>query len=124
MSFVEEQLPRLRESYRQSTVHMLGDGTGVVTVPDVPLPAGWNRQSVTAFFVVPVGFPMARPDCFWVDENLRLTNGGLPKNSALQTVAWGGSKLWFSWHPSSWNPNNDTLRTFVKVIEDRLRRPE
>jgi hypothetical protein len=124
MSFALQQLPALRERYPQSTVQMLGDGTGVVTVPGIRLHAGWNNSNVTVFFVVPVGYPMARPDCFWTEDNLRLANGGLPKNSALQTVAWGGTKLWFSWHPSSWNPNHDTLRTYVKVAEARLGRPE
>lgn len=124
MSLIEEQLPRLQESYPRSAVQNLGDGTGVVTLPGVQLPVGWNKQAVTAFFIVPVGFPMARPDCFWTEEDLRLANGSLPKNSAVQTVPWGGAKLWFSWHPSSWNPNGDTLRTYARVIEDRLRRAE
>jgi hypothetical protein len=32
------------------------------------------------------------------------------------------SGLWFSWHLQGWNPNRDTLSSWMNTIADRLRR--
>lgn len=67
---------------------------------------------------------MSRPDCFWVDGDLRLQNGDVPKNSGTQPLPGvSASTLWFSWHAASWNPNTDDLRTYLRLIENRLSRP-
>lgn len=97
------------------------DGSTIITIRDFPLPPGWNRSTTTIRFVVPVGFPIASPDSFWTDPALRLEGGGMPQNTAIQEP-WPteGSYLWFSWHPSNWNAQKDTLLNYVGVIAKRL----
>ena len=102
------------------TVHR-PDGTDLIMVPRMPLPTGWNQRETVTRFLAPVGFPMARPDCFWADATLRLANGSMPNASGVQqlpgeTESW----LWFSWHLGSWNPLTDTLLTYVRVIQNRF----
>jgi len=126
MSILEVQLEDIVRQYAGAKVEARPDGTTLITIPDVPLPPGWNRSQATVQFITPVGFPMAQPDCFWTDAELRLAGGGLPKNSNLQNPPpfGGGAKLWFSWHVAVWNGSRDSLRSYLAVIMNRLAHPE
>jgi hypothetical protein len=122
MADVATQIEDLRAAYPGAVVEPRPDGSFLIRLPEVPLPPGWSQPSVAITFVVPVGYPMARPDCFWADAGLRLGNGaGLPSNTAMNTT-YGGSQplLWFSYHASAWNPNQDTLLTYARVVRRRL----
>lgn len=118
---IQSQFEALRRDYPQAQMHP-GPGGVVITIPNVPLePSGkWNRPSTTVRIVAPAAYPQARPDCFWVDADVRLSSGGLPQN-AQPNNQLGQNLLWFSWHVSKWNPNVDTLHTYLRVVLDRLR---
>ncbi len=105
-----------------STLVLLLDGTHIVHVP-MDLPPGWNRQCTLARFVVPVPYPAAQLDCFYADADLRLANGDMPTNSGPQPIN-GESMLWFSWHLTRWDPTRDSLLTFIRFINERLRRAQ
>ena len=125
MSLLELHLQRLQQKYPSANIQPLPNGSYLVTVPGVPLKAGWSRTATTVYFLAPVGYPMAQPDCFWADGDLRLQHGGMPKNSGQQALPNGNQPVvWFSWHPNGWNPNKDDLRAYMKVIEDRLAKSE
>ena len=97
------------------------DGSCLVTVPNVVLPAGWTPNTVTVRVIAPVGFPTAKPDCFWTDFNLRLDGGRMPQNSGQSPLPNGPNPLlWFSWHLQKWDPNTDSLLTYLRVIENRF----
>ena len=87
---------------------------------------GWNRPTVNILFLVPPGYPAGQPDCFWVEPSgLRLADGSTPKNTSDGNQIPGDLKpdrstTWFSWHVQSWNPSQDTLSIYFKVIRDRL----
>jgi hypothetical protein len=121
-SVADSHLAALRRRWKRASLIGLADGTRLVTVPGMSLPDGWNQTETTVHFLVPVGFPISRPDCFYADANLKLANGNLPMNANVQAMPGSTSQqLWFSWHLASWNPAVDTLMTFMRVIEDRLR---
>jgi hypothetical protein len=121
MSLLAQQLDLLAGQYPGATVLRLPDNSHLVTVPDVKLPPGWSKQSVTIKFLAPVGYPMARPDCFWTDHDLRLGPGNLPRSTGPNPIPnVPGQHLWFSWHLSSWNPNSDNFLTYLNVIRKRL----
>lgn len=126
MSIVQIQIDALKQSFPNSDVKELPDGQFLVTVSGVKLPPNdWNKQQAVVSFVVPRGYPMANPDCFYADEDLRLRSGAFPKNSSLQSQPFfSGQRLWFSWHFASWNPNRDNLLSYVRMIQKRLRQPE
>lgn len=114
----------LQKQYRDADKDLLSDGSHVITVPGISLPEGWSAPNTTAKFVVLAAYPHAKPDCFWVDPSLRLKNNAQPQNTNIQQIpgtnhVW----LWFSWHATQWNPNRDTLTTYVNVIRERLGKP-
>jgi len=119
------QLKQLQSQYTGSEIQTLPDGTQIVSIPDVKLPSGWNQASTTIRFLVPVGYPAGQPDCFWADATLRLANESLPLSSGVQPIPHlGVQHLWFSWHVTAWNPSRNSLLTYIRVIEDRLRTPQ
>lgn len=120
---VEAQLAALRQMHPDADVRSRGDGTSLVVVPAVELPAGWNQTETGIAFLIPVGFPMAQPDCFWADGSLRLAGDGMPHASNISPVPGEAEpRLWFSWHLATWNPVTDSLLTYVRVIRNRFAR--
>jgi|SRR5438045_6437950 len=121
MDLLDAQFDSLRRSYPAAAAHRRDDGTALVEIPQFPLPSGWNMQETTVYFMVPLGYPMARPDCFWTNQDLRLVNGGIPSNTG-NNAGHGlpEDKLWFSYHPATWNPNLDNLVTYANLIRRRL----
>lgn len=126
MGPLDLHLDVLQQSYPNASIKQRQDGSAIVRIPNVPLDGErWNKKATTVYFVAPIGYPAAKPDSFWTDADLRLRNGNLPRNSGNQPLQGiGVPTLWFSWHASSWNVNKDDLRTYLRVIEDRLKRSE
>ena len=122
MPILQRHFDALWGKHQSATLTRNPDGSAAVVVPGVKLPPGWNRSEVTVAFVAPAGYPQAPPDCFWTEPGLALAHGGLPKNTGQNhvpgiTEGW----LWFSWHPSLWNSNRDSLETYLKIICQRLK---
>ena len=124
MSVFEVQLNDLRERYSELRTQPLAGGATLVTIGSVPLPSGWSKASTSIRFLLPAGYPFAAPDCFWADNDLLLEGGQMPCSSGSHNVIpeTAESGLWFSWHVQGWNPNRDTLSSWMNTIADRLRR--
>jgi hypothetical protein len=126
-TILECQLSELEERFGAVEASRLPSGTMLVTVPRVTLPPGWSACLTAVRFLVPPAYPFAAPDCFWVDDSLRLAGGALPQNAGNSNVIpeTNISGLWFSWHLAGpWDPNRDTLSSWTNVIMDRLRRAQ
>lgn len=124
MTPVEQQLQLLQTICAGASLTRLPSGAHLVTIPDIRLPKGWNRESGTVLFVAPPGYPAAQPDCFWVEPTgMRLENGATPEgtndSNPIPEVS-PRSTTWFSWHLQHWNPNSDSLVTYFNVIMQRL----
>lgn len=122
------QFERVLERYPVATIEELPSGAALVTIADFPLPAGWMAETTCVRFLVPVGYPGPNPDCFWASSGLRLASGAMPQasqepNAIPETTL---QELWFSWHvveaQNNWNPNRDTLSTYVGIIAERFRK--
>ena len=121
MSLIDDQFAELREHWPTATLTPLGSGAHLITVLDYALRPGWSRPTTTIKFIAPPGFPMAKPDCFWADPDLRVEPGRIPQNSGQNLIPEVNTpQLWFSWHVQTWNPNIDSLLTYFRVIERRL----
>lgn len=121
MTPVEQQLEMLKAATgcAQARLEVVG-GVSVVVVPDFPL-TGWSKPTTTIRFVLPPGYPFGNPDCFFADLELRLGDRRVPQSTAFQPIPGTAAQfLWFSWHPQTWNPNRDSLVTYMKVIQKRL----
>ena len=98
------QLEALKTRHPDAGWEELLDGVIRVVVPSTPIPSGWSTATVSVHFVLPVGFPVATPDCFWTDADLRLADGQMPQNTG-NTPMPGATEplLWFSWHTQAWD---------------------
>ena len=125
MGPVDVHLDRLRAREPDLQVQELPDGSRVISIPHVALPAGWNKPQTAVHLVAPQGYPFAQPDCFWAEQDLRLSSGALPQNANLTNPIphLGQSMLWFSWHLQTWNATRDDLMTWLTVIRQRLAQP-
>lgn len=125
--FAEWQAERAKEGAAAPTMEALPNGSYLITVPDVDIGAGWNRNTANVIFVAPPGYPAAPPDCFWVTPaEFRLQGGATPQASNDSNPIPGDTNpgrrtTWFSWHLQGWDPNRDSLQTFFKVIMNRLK---
>ncbi len=126
MGPAELHVERLRAREPDLQLQVLPDGSKLICIPQVALPAGWNKPSTSVHLVAPPGYPFAQPDCFWADPDLRLSSGALPQNAALGNPIPhrpGLPALWFSWHLQGWNAARDDLLTWLTVIRERLAQP-
>lgn len=124
MNPLEQQFEILKGYRPEAESQLLPDGSYLISVPNISLPAGWSKQTTTVLFIAPVGYPLARPDCFWTDADLRLSNGGSPQNTGPNPIPnVTGNYFWFSWHLGTWDANNDNLLTYLNVIKRRLQDP-
>jgi hypothetical protein len=118
---IQAQFDALQKEHPEARMEQ-GSGGMIISIPNMTLePAGkWNKPTTTVRILAPPAFPQAKPDCFWVDQDVRLASGGLPQN-AQPNSQLGSNLLWFSWHVQKWNPNVDTLQTYLRVVLNRLR---
>lgn len=116
------QIEQLQEQFPHATEQKLPDGSAVVMIPSFPLASGWSQTATATCFIVPVGYPIAKPDCFYADRSLRLASGALPRNAREQPVPQldGETWLWFSWHLVTWHVTRDSYLTFARVMEKRF----
>lgn len=127
MGILENQLRDLSDRYPALEATRLSSGAHLISVSGVPLPGGWSKTVTSVRFLVPPAYPFAALDCFWADDDLRLADGRVPQNAGAGNVPpeTGTPGLWFSWHlVQPWNPNRDTLSSWMNTIYDRLRRPQ
>lgn len=126
---IKRHFERLQKRRPDAQIEELPDGGAMISVSDVALPSGWLKTQTTIYFVVLNSYPEAAPDCFWAEPDLKLANGGNPRNSGSNNIPHHSFPvLWFSWHITdtqrNWTPSRDDMVTYLAVIEDRLKRPE
>jgi len=116
---IEAQIEAIRARYPAASITAQADGSQLVHLPLVPLPAGWTASSTVIWFILPAGYPTVRPDCFYATADLHLATGADPANSSMQTID-GLARRWFSWHLTSWDEARDGLSQYVRFVERRL----
>jgi E2/UBC family protein E len=121
---IRAHFERLLARHSNATLTALPSGASLVAVPGLLIPAGWTASQVILRFLAPNGYPVAAPDCFWVEPVVKLANGKLPKNSQdnnpIRETSFKGH--WFSWHavPGAWSANNHDLLSWLGTCLDRL----
>ncbi|MDB6055487.1 MAG: hypothetical protein JWN25_3010 [Verrucomicrobiales bacterium] len=124
---LEAQLSELRADHEGVVCTAVGDGSFVVKVAKVDVPVGWTANQIDVWFVVPVQYPSARPDCFWTEASLLLTGELIPQNTGGNVLPGSLSTpplRWYSWHVTQWSALGDTLTTYLQVIRRRFADPK
>lgn len=121
MGPIDIHVQRLLARYTNATVSEV-DGSGtLISLPPVDLPPGWNKPQTAVHFFAPPGYPYAKPDCFWADDDLRLASGSAPQNTGANPMpGLNKAALWFSWHTDHWNASRDDLLTWIATIKHRF----
>ena len=96
------------------------EGTACVVFSAYPLPRGYSKKASDLLLMLPLSYPNGKPDMFWLEPDVALAGGGVPKSA--DQIETHVNRQWrrFSWHVSSWNPATDNLRTFLEFINCRL----
>ncbi len=81
-----------------------------------PLPILYNKSITNLLLRFPISYPNGKPDMFWTDEDLLLSDGRIP-NKADQIESYLGQH-WrrFSWHATTWNSGLDNLSMYLEFV--------
>jgi Prokaryotic E2 family E len=93
---------------------------------DFLLPDGFNIKKTDLLVWTGINYPSCAFDMFWVNKDLLLFGGAIPKSA--QSIEIHLNKKWrrFSIHPYNykpWNPSVDSLNGFLSYINKRLNQP-
>jgi Prokaryotic E2 family E len=87
------------------------------------LPAGYARDVVDLLLRLPLQFPEAAPDMFWMDPTVHYANGRAPVATNPEIIL---GRSWQRWSRhfagSPWRPGIDDLQSFYRLIMTTLRR--
>lgn len=96
------------------------DGMACVILPGYQLPRGYNKACTDLLLMLPLSYRNGKPDMFWVESDVVLVNGSVPKAAEKLESHLGRQWRRFSWHLKSWNPAVDDLRTYLEFVNSRL----
>lgn len=116
---IREAATMLEEDGYTVSLHEEKD-LALLVIENYALPPGWSKPSTRLLLKLPASFPLGQPDMFWVDEDLKLEGGTVAKQAEQVETLLGQPWRRFSWHPASWNPGVDDIRTFLQFVERRL----
>lgn len=124
----EELLADLKVLSEQGFAYDLVEDGGRIFIifKEYPLPPNlYNLDKTDLLIFTTPHYPNAGFDMFWVDEKLRLGNGGIPKSGESVENYLGRSWRRFSYHPYNvkpWNPSDDNVVTFMSYVDQRLKK--
>lgn len=114
-SLLQRQLKRLKDTYPSAVVEQRPDGSTLLTVADLPLPPGWDRDRISISMILPAGYPTAKPSGFETPSDLKLADGRIPSAGCGPHVIDGQSYAHFCWQPSQpWENDEHELWKRVK----------
>jgi hypothetical protein len=122
---VNEQLEREVEELRSEglTIEVTYDAGWIhVVLRDYQLPrvGAFTRTTADILVKLPLSYPNGQPDMFWTSVDLALRGGSAPQSAEAIETALGREWRRWSWHPKTWNPARDNLRTYIAFINARL----
>ena len=85
----------------------------------------YNKSTTDLLIFTTPNYPNAGFDMFWVDEDLLLKNGSVPRSSESIEPHLGKKWRRFSYHPYNkkpWNPSDDSSISFLGYVKQRLQK--
>lgn len=110
---------------KESEYHAQLEG-GMITlvIHRFALPCGYQPDEVDLLLRLPLQFPEAAPDMFWVSPVVTYSNGHAPPQTEHREPFIG--RTWQRWsrhfNQSPWRPGTDDLRSYVQLIRVTLER--
>jgi hypothetical protein len=116
---ISSEVAHIEQEFGRCEARPQSDGSVVLAIGPVALPAGWSMQSSRIVIVVPPGYREERPKGFFAEPGLTLAGGGTP-NTASQTAVAGEPVTYFCWQPANWDPARDGLWKYTKLMAERF----
>jgi len=114
---IERQMTDVRTRWSGASHAFLPSGTALVAVPGLPLPQGWTQPTTKVMFLLQPEFPVAQPDIYYLEEGVLPPNGTIRANHQRQRIPETQiDAVWISWHAQAWNPNRDTIMSWLGTI--------
>ena len=133
---IEEQLTELRlylaKKFYGATLETtpLKHGYTLVSIHNLRLPEGWNRDTSTIHFRISPSYPYELPESMWAEPGmLRLHNGRHAYNTndgnrIPSDPNPSRSTTWFRLSPRAWRWDTDRLFQYFHIVLHRLQSPE
>lgn len=96
------------------------EGMICILIREFLLPRKFNKAITSLLIMLPLSYPNGRPDMFWIDSDILLSNGAVPQSADLIETHINRQWRRFSWHLSTWNPSTDNILTYLEFIKTRL----
>jgi hypothetical protein len=114
-SLLDRQVRRLKDAFPAAVLTARPDGSSLLTVADLPMPSGWDRERITITMILPAGYPTAKPSGFETAADLKLADGRTPTAGKGDHVIDGTPYAHFCWQPSlQWENDEHELWKRVK----------
>lgn len=88
-----------------------------------PIPPGFGAQLVDLALEIPLSYPGAQIDMFYVNPPLRLANGQeIPATQVTETICQTGFQRWSRHRTAAapWNPKTDNVITHLALVESAI----
>ena len=120
---MKQQFADLRRLYPQASLQELPGGAHLLDVSGIRLPAWWAPGKARIVTVFSAGFPFSGPPrYFWCPLDVAMCDGREPNATRFEPIPVldvPGRR--FIWAASAWNPNRDSLTTYVDMVAQRFR---
>jgi len=115
---VEEVKRLLDEGWAVDLIE--SEGMACIVFHGFVVPHGYSKAVTDLLLMLPLSYPNGKPDMFWVDVDLHLANGSVPRSADVVQTHLDRQWRRFSWHVTMWNPATDDLRTYLEFVNSRL----
>lgn len=93
-----------------------------VVISGFPLPPGLSTDKADVLLRLPLGFPDATPDMFWVSPALRTSTGTqIPGTEMTENHVGRSWQRWSRHIAGQWRPGIDNLGTYLAYVRQCLR---
>jgi Prokaryotic E2 family E len=114
-----DEVEQLRaDGYKVELVE--AEGWANLSFLEYAIPCRYNKRESRLLVRAPLAYPNGKPDMFWTDPELTFADGRIPEGAGTIETALGQQWRRFSWHPQSWNPGVDDIRTYLEFVNNRL----
>lgn len=97
----------------------VSDGFVNVVLADFPTP-GLDQRHVDLLLRLPIGFPDATPDMFWVAPALTAKGAAIPGTEQIENYLGRSWQRWSRHIGGQWRPGIDNLETYLAYVRRAL----
>lgn len=119
VAVLREQDQSFLDSLGYSFTVEVVDGFVNVVLADFPTP-GLDRSEVDLLLRLPIGFPDATPDMFWVSPALTAKGVAIPGTEVTENHVGRSWQRWSRHIGGQWRPGVDNLETYLAYVRRAL----